>query len=146
MITSLDYIKKISEGNEIEVSGWETGVPFICKLKRVSLIGLVSSGSVPNPLLPPVMALFDGNSEKIEKINAKEMSDIIELFCKNTMVEPKYVDVAEYLTDVQRTEIFNYAQGGLSQLESFRKQRTNIISNNNGDGLSQKTKRNTKSK
>lgn len=146
MVTSLEYIKQVSAGNEVEIAGWEEGTPFICKLKRVSLIGLVSSGSVPNPLMQPVMALFDGNQEKIEKINAKEMSDIIELFCKNTMVEPRFEEVSEYLTDVQRTEIFNFAQGGLSQLATFRRQRANSISNNNSDGLQKKTKRNIKSK
>lgn len=146
MVTSLEYIKKVTGGNEVEISGWETGTPFVCMLKRVSLIALVSNGSIPNPLMSPVMALFDGDQQKIDKINAKEMSDIIELFCKNTMVEPKYEEVQEYLTDVQRTEIFNFAQGGLSQLSTFRKQRTNLVGDNNGNGLPQKTKRNTKPK
>lgn len=146
MVTSLEYIKNITNGTEVEISGWEEKTPFVCKLKRVSLLNLVGKGTIPNPLMGPVMALFDGDKAKIDKINAKEMADIIELFCKVTLVEPSYEDVEDSLTDVQRTEIFNYAQGGVSQLKSFRNQRANTISNNNVDGLPQKTKRNTKSK
>lgn len=146
MVTSLEYIKKVTGGTEVDITGWENDTPFVCKLKRVSLLGLVSKGSIPNPLMGPVMALFDGDVEKIDKINAKEMSDIIELFCKATMVEPTYQDVEDFLTDIQRTEIFNYAQGGLSQLQTFRNQRANSDTNNNVAGLPQKTKRATKSK
>lgn len=146
MVTSLEYIKKIAEGNEVEITGWEEGVPFVCKLKRVSLFGLVSEGAIPNPLLTPVMALFDGKKEDVKNISAKEMADIMEIFCKHTLVEPKYEEVREYLTDIQRSEIFNYSQGGLKMIESFRKNRENLIRNNDGKGLQDKAKRNTKPK
>lgn len=48
MVTSLEYIKKIAEGSEIEIIGWEDDVKFVCKLKRVSMLNLVSSGAIPN--------------------------------------------------------------------------------------------------
>lgn len=121
MVTDLEYIKNISNGQEVELSGWEEGIPFVCKLKRISMLNLVAKGKVPNPLLPAVMNLFDGKKEKVNKVTAKEMTDIIELFCKETLVEPQYKEVSDYLTDLQRTEIFNYAQGGVRQLEKFRK-------------------------
>lgn len=140
MVTDLDYIKKISQGTEIELTGWEKDIPFVCKVKRVSMLGLVSLGKIPNPLLGPVMALFDGDKQKINKINAKEMSDIIEVFCKNTLLEPSYEQVKEVLTDQQRTELFNYAQGGVVQLEKFRNKRRNTVDNINVDGLQTKTK------
>ena len=115
-------------------------------MKRVSLLGMVSKGKIPNPLLGPVMAIFDGDKAKVDKINAKEMTDIIELFCKETLVEPAYSEVVDYLTDVQRSEIFNFSQGGLSMLESFRNKRTNLVADDNSKELQSKTKRNTKSK
>lgn len=146
MVTSLEYIKNVTDGTEVEISGWEDNIPFTCRLKRVSLLNLVGKGIIPNPLMGPVMALFDGDEAKIDKINAKEMADIIALFCKVTLVEPTYEEIDEYLTDVQRTEIFNYAQGGLSQLQTFRNQRKRLIGNNNVTGLQEEAKRNPKSK
>ena len=139
-VTDLNYIKKIYEGTEVEISGWESDVPFVCKLKPVSLFGMINEGKIPNPLLTPVMALFDGKKDKIDKITAKEMTDIIDLFCRQTLVEPNYEEVKEFLTDVQRTEIFNYAQGGLKQLEKFRSERKRLVSDLNSDRLQKKTK------
>lgn len=134
-VTNIDYIKKISDGQVIEITGWEEDIPFICKVKRVSLLNLVSKGRIPNSLLGPVMALFDGDKEKVDKIDAKQMADIIEIFCSGTLVNPSYEEVGDYLTDTQRTELFNFAQGGLKQLESFRNQREDTISDINSTRL-----------
>lgn len=129
MITSLDEIKKIADGAEVEIDGWEPEVPFVCKLKRVSMMHLVSKGKIPNPLMPAVIALFNGKKDEVNKVDAKQMSDIIDLFCKATLVEPTYEEVEEFLTDSQRTQIFNYAQGGLKRLEKFRKDKGDTNSN-----------------
>ena len=119
MVTSLEEIKRLANGEEVELTGWNDE-PFVCKLKRVSMMNLVVKGNIPNPLLPAVSALFDGKKEEIEKISAKQMSDIIDIFCRSVLVEPKFEEVEDYLTDQQRTEIFNYSQGGLKRLEKFR--------------------------
>lgn len=120
MITSLEEIKAIAGARELEIEGWEKETPFVCKLKRISLLELASKGKIPNGLMSTVMALFEGDKAKTDKIDVKDFAQVMDLFCEMSLVEPNYKEVKEYLTDNQKTQIFNYAQKGLKALEKFR--------------------------
>ena len=50
ILLGLFNLKKIAEGQEVELIGWGEE-PFVCKLKRPSMLGLVANGDIPNPLL-----------------------------------------------------------------------------------------------
>ena len=45
-VTSIEYLKKIAEGQEVKLTGWGEE-PFVCKLKRPSMLGLVANGDIP---------------------------------------------------------------------------------------------------
>lgn len=121
-ITSLDDLKKIAEGQEVELLGWGEE-PFVCRLKRPSMLGLVAGGEIPNPLLNAAYILFNGAKTTKDVINMKEQKELLTIMAKAAMVEPTYADLEEIgleLTDTQLLEIYNYTQIGVKALTSFR--------------------------
>ena len=121
-VTSLDKLKQLSQGQEVEIVGWDEE-PFICKLKRPSLLGLVESGRIPNPLLNAAYILFNGAKTKDDVINLKEQKELFTIVAKAAMLEPTYQeleDIGLELTDLQLIEIYRFTQLGVSSLISFR--------------------------
>lgn len=121
-VTSLEKLKELSEGQEVELVGWDKN-PFICKLKRPSLLGMVASGEIDNPLLNATHILFHGPTSPKDVVSMKEKNEIFNRVAKVAMVEPTYDQVKEAgleLTDLQLMEIFNFTQNGVQSLISFR--------------------------
>ncbi|MDB1923396.1 esterase [Clostridium tertium] len=121
-VTSLENLKKIAKGQEVELLGWGEE-PFVCKLKRPSMLGLVANGEIPNPLLNAAYILFNGAKTTKDVINMKEQKELLTIMAKAAMVEPTYTDLEEIgleLTDTQLLEIYNYTQIGVKALTSFR--------------------------
>jgi hypothetical protein len=121
-VTSLEDLKKIAEGQEVELLGWREE-PFVCKLKRPSMLGLVANGEIPNPLLNAAYILFNGAKTSKDVINMKEQKELLTIMAKAAMVEPTYAELEEIgleLTDTQLLEIYNYTQIGVKALTSFR--------------------------
>ena len=121
-VTSLENLKKIAKGQEVELLGWGEE-PFVCKLKRPSMLGLVANGEIPNPLLNAAYILFNGAKTTKDVINMKEQKELLTIMAKAAMVEPTYTDPEEIgleLTDTQLLEIYNYTQIGVKALTSFR--------------------------
>ena len=109
-VTSIEDLKKIAEGQEVELLGWNEE-PFICKLKRPSMLGLVANGDIPNPLLNAAYILFNGAKTTKDVINMKEQKELLTIMAKAAMVDPTYDDLEKIgleLTDAQLLEIFNY--------------------------------------
>lgn len=121
-VTSLEDLKKIAEGQEVELLGWREE-PFVCKLKRPSMLGLVANGDIPNPLLNAAYILFNGAKTSKDVINMKEQKELLTIMAKAAMVKPTYAELEEIgleLTDTQLLEIYNYTQIGVKALTSFR--------------------------
>lgn len=121
-VTSIEYLKKIAEGQEVKLTGWGEE-PFVCKLKRPSMLGLVANGDIPNPLLNAAYILFNGAKSTEDVINMKEQKELLTIMAKAAMVEPTYDDLEKIgleLTDSQLLEIYNYTQIGIKALASFR--------------------------
>ncbi len=132
-VTSLEKLKSLSEGQEVELQGWDDE-PFICKLKRPSLLGLVESGQIPNPLLNAAYILFNGAKSQKDVINMKEQKEILDIVARAAMVEPTYQqikDIGLELTDLQLLDIYNFTQLGVRSLISFRTKQGNIKDNKN---------------
>ncbi len=125
-ITSLDEMRsKVMQ--EVEIVGFEDGETITLMLKRLSVLGLMTSGEIPNALMGVAMEMFDLDASrkkggKKQEPNMKEISDMLEVICKNVVVSPGYEDIKTFLTDDQKMEIFHWAQGGVKQLEHFRKE------------------------
>lgn len=141
-VTSLDKLKELSNGIEVELKGWDEE-PFICTLKRPSLLGLVSRGEIPNPLLNAAYILFNGAKTPQDIINLKEQKELLTIVAKASMVNPSYEDLESIgleLTDFQLTEIYRFSQLGLSGLSSFRPKQEDIKDNKDKREVQPKTK------
>ena len=121
-VTSIEKLKKLSQGQEVELQGWDEE-PFVCVLKRPSLLGLVENGDIPNPLLHAAYILFNGSNNPKDQVNLKEMNDLYRIIAKAAMVSPTYEQLEEIgleLTDMQLLEIYRFTQLGVKSLISFR--------------------------
>ena len=127
-VTSIEKLKKIAQGQEVELQGWDEE-PFVCVLKRPSLLGLVENGDIPNPLLHAAYILFNGSNNPKDQVNLKEMNDLYRIIAKAAMVSPTYEQLEEIgleLTDMQLLEIFSFTQIGVQGLISFRAKQEDI--------------------
>lgn len=127
-VTSIEKLKKLSQGQEVELQGWDEE-PFVCVLKRPSLLGLVENGDIPNPLLHAAYILFNGSNNPKDQVNLKEVNDLYRIIAKAAMVNPTYDQVVEAgleLTDMQLLEIYRFTQLGVKSLISFRTKQEDI--------------------
>lgn len=108
---------------EVEIPGFEPGETVTVRLRRVSVLGLASSGRIPNSLQSAVNELFSsGSNSSKQEIATKsmskmiEMSQLLDIMTKEALVEPSFDEVGEYLTDEQKNAIFEYTQTGIVDL------------------------------
>ena len=118
-ITSLEDIKnlKAKEGEVIELPGFDENTPFIARVKRPSLMELCQTGTIPNALLGAAQKVFEGS---IDKANIKDYGEVIRQVVEIALIEPKYSEVKDLLTDDQKVMIFDYTQKGVVALLPFR--------------------------
>lgn len=111
----------------VEISGFEENEKIEVRIKPISLLTMMNSGKIPNELLEVVQKLFnEETAPKKKKISEKDIlsqSDdiksitmLMDAVCNEILVEPKYEEIKDYLTDVQKTEMFNAAQGPIKQV------------------------------
>lgn len=132
-ITSIEEFRNQSQPL-VDIIGFEPGQYITVRLKRISLMALCKSGKIPNSLLQKSTELFTGKKgdKKVDETKVIEnlgeldgINQIIDTVCEAAMIEPKFEDVKEFLTDEQKTEIFQWTQGGVKALESFRTEQGN---------------------
>lgn len=131
-ITNIEKLKNLSTGVVVQLPSFGDGEPFVCKVKRASLLGLASSGIIPNTLLVAAHQVFFGSSDKDKKATLKETSEIYKIVAKACLVEPSYEELQSIgleLTDDQIIGLFNYSQEGIKALERFRTESGNPKSN-----------------
>ena len=126
-VTNINDLRKIAEGEVVELPGF-SGAPFVARLKQASLVKLVSSGRIPNKLLGIATALFNSDTDKLNKeLEKKEgiqgLHEIMSAMAEACLVEPTMKDIEDAgleLSDIQLSAIFNYSQRGIEGLETFR--------------------------
>ena len=98
----------------ISIAGFEPGELIEVRVKPVNLISLMATGKVPNTLISTINEVFDG--QQAEQINntvltdEKAMQSVLQLMdciCAECLVEPKYAEIKDVLTDQQKTDIMN---------------------------------------
>jgi len=109
-------IKKISEGEIVEIPSFGGEGTSKVKLRRPSLITLCKTGVIPNELVATAQKIYEGEKHG----DIVKYGEILHLVAKAALVEPKYEDVKDLLTDEQLTAIFNYTQMGVRGLLPFR--------------------------
>lgn len=126
-VTDIKALKKIAGGEVVELPGFSE-TPFVARLRQPSLVGLVASGKLPNHLIGVATALFNNDTDKVEKTletqkGIANLYEIMEIMAENCLMEPTLAEIKEAgleLTDIQLTAIFNYSQRGAKALEQFR--------------------------
>ena len=128
-ITSIEQLKQYSTGQVVELPPFGDGQPFVARIKRPSMMGLVKKGQIPNELLSSANSLFEkgpqGMMQKgtFDEDTMTKLFDIIDVICEASFVEPTYKELKESgieLTDDQYMFVFNYTQNGVNALDSFR--------------------------
>lgn len=151
-ITSLEELKQIAEGEVLEFPGFTDDKPFVARIRRYSLMGLATSGKIPNPLIVHAQRIFD-NADKLMKgekeLTAKERNEITALeavLLHESLVEPTYqqiIDIGLELSPIQKALIIEASQGDTSRLNHFRNITANIENLKHGKGIQQATERNS---
>lgn len=127
-VISIDELKKLAEGELVELPSFKSDEKILVRLRRPSLMQLVKMGKIPNDLLVEANKLFvqggGAVSKNVDDPNAlKNMVDIMECICEQAFVEPTYKQIKEagiQLTDSQFLAVFEYTQNGVANLKSFR--------------------------
>ena len=126
-ITSIDTLKKYAEGDIVRFPDFAEGKPFVARIRRPSMMGLVKQGKIPNSLLQKANELFtSGVSGALDEDNIAalaQMFELMETMCEASFMEPTYQEIKDSgitLTDEQLMFVYNYSQAGVKALEPFR--------------------------
>ncbi len=133
-VTNIEDLKKVAQGEVIQLPQFSQGIPFNARVKRVSLLNLVRKGVVPNKLLSAAEELFYGKQSLKENVDLAQMTNVMYIMAENALVEPsidELKNVGLELTDEQIVALFNYTQEGISELDSFREESENTECNIN---------------
>lgn len=122
---------------EIEIFDVE-GKPVKIKVQRPRIMAMAAQGKIPNPLMGIATKMVSGRGA--EQGNIKEMAQMVELYCRACMVEPAYEDMKDSIDDEQMFAIFSWATSEVSKLDNFRNKQKDDTDNNDGKGISKKTK------
>ena len=119
VISAREFRKKATR--IIEIDGFEPGEKIAVRIKPASLLNLMMGGKLPNNLLGTVndlfeqtnkgrsMELFEQDGDKI-----KDIMEIIDLVCEQSLVEPTYEEIKDVITDTQKMQIMAEAQGNVN--------------------------------
>lgn len=132
-VTSLEAMKAQSMP-VVELPGWNDEDSIFVRMKKVSLLHLVSSGQLPNELLA-IAHKITSSEEGFNPIREgtpeelAEFNKLLHLMAQKSLVEPTYDDIVEHvgpLTDDQLSSIFVFCTAGVRALKNFRSRLTLI--------------------
>lgn len=135
-ITTLEELKKIGEGEIVELPAFENGTKLIARLRKPNVTTMIINGKIPNPLIEVAMNMTekgridlykenqDDNSEKaIDIEKTKRYFEFLNIVAKECLVSPTFNEIQEYVGGLnieQLIEIFKYSQSEVENLKSFR--------------------------
>lgn len=115
----------------INIPGFEPGEEIQILIKPATLLSMIVGGKLPNELLTAVSELFQGPQLSEEEMGKKLLNDrksmeafnqMLEQVCAEVMLEPKYIEIKEFMTDKQRQSVFTQATGNVNQLTPIDKE------------------------
>jgi len=121
-ITKTGDLDNLKKGEVIELPPFDEKHKLIARLKRPSLLTLCKMGIIPNELVITAQKIFEGEKHG----DIAKYGEVLHLIAEVALIEPKYKDVADILTDEQLTAIFNYTQMGVMGLKPFRELRKKL--------------------
>lgn len=111
----------------IQIPGFDAGETFDIKVKKLSIVGLISSGKIPNSLMQVVKNAFEGiksttNTEENDASimdKAGEIGKLLDIVCAEAMLEPAFDDIKDAMNDAQKLAVFQFIQGGVEDVKPF---------------------------
>lgn len=88
-------------------------------LKKVSIVDLVAGGQIPQTLSVKLNGIMKGGEVSVDLTQMAEYAEMIDIVAKACIVQPVGLEMAE-LPFEDKLAIFNWANEGVSQLQSFR--------------------------
>lgn len=106
----------------VELPPFPDGTPFVARVRPSGIRRLLYVGKLPNPLLQKYLQSSPDreNVATAGESSPTELIDIMNALCADILVEPRWEDVKEYLTEQQIDAILTYGQVNLGELMSFR--------------------------
>ena len=144
-VTSLETMRLASQGSLVNIPGFGDGDTITVRLRKPNMLTLIKSGRIPNDLLQSATTLFEGQKKDKNGYTPEELTkvcDLMVLFCEACLVSPTYKEMTESgieLTQQQMTFIFNYSQGGVKSLNSFRDESRDSASPDDGGAVADTT-------
>lgn len=127
----------------IDIPDFEGTGTIKVKVQRPRIMAMAAQGKIPNALMgvaAKTAGLGAGKKKDSPENTLKDIANMMELYCKACLVEPSYDEFKDIMTDEQAEAIFDWATGGVRQLETFRDEQKNDTDNNDGKGVSKKAK------
>ena len=128
-VTSIDDMLRSSQGELVDLPGFNDGEVLTVRLRRPSMLNMIKSGKIPNELLTDANRLFSKGTSSMADNNVisnpeslRDMMQLLETVCENAFVEPTYQEIVGRgieLTDSQMLAVFEYTQNGVANLKSF---------------------------
>ena len=137
-ITNLAALEKAANGEIVTLPGWTEEQPFVARLKRASLTGMIRAGKIPNPLIAAAQKLYEGLNKSRVSATFDEVAKVMRLVAEGALAEPtmQQLEAAGLdLTEQQVLLIYQYAIAGAKALEAFRSQPANRQFNSSGDDV-----------
>lgn len=132
--TTIDELRKYANGAIIRLPNFADGMPLYVRMRRPSMLDMIASGKIPNPLASIAAGLFAKGGRAVDAQDPgqiKELVDLFHIFCEVSFVEPTYQQIKEAgleLNDEQLVFVSNYVQGGTKALEHFRRKSESVKS------------------
>lgn len=130
-ILSINELKKMAT-TVIEIPNFDNSGTIKVRVQKPRLMAMAAQGKIPNHLLSIVNDLMFPNKKEKKELKVEDISKTYELHCRACLVEPSYEEIKDIITDDQMIAIFDWAMGKVSQLDTFRDNKGNGTSNNNG--------------
>ena len=113
----------------IKIPGFEQNEVFEIKVRKLSIVGLMSSGKIPNSLMKVVKDAFagiksstqNGGEDNTEAImdKAGDIGKLMDIVCREAMLEPTFEEVEDVMNDAQKIAVFQFTQGGVEAVQPF---------------------------
>lgn len=132
----MNRLEKLKENALTELSlPTRDGSELKILVQEPSLVRMAKNGEIPNKLLGTVNEMILGKETENSEIESDDLvqnfSELVDIYCKATMVDPSYEEGFQYLNDEQLNTILDFALRGIAEVEPFRKKSKN--DNNNND-------------
>lgn len=137
-ITNLAALEKAANGEIVALPGWTEEQPFVARLKRASLTGMIRAGKIPNPLIAAAQKLYEGLNKSRVSATFEETAKVMRLVVEEALAEPTMEQLKAAgldLTEEQADQIYLYAIKGAKVLETFRSQPANRQPDPSGDDV-----------